>query len=142
MRHVAKKLLGDDIAPTNIDKGDSMKQYIECSNAEYDKIRITFWRTRWNGMTLYKASVTPCKVETKHGITCETFEPVNGYTYTLNEVKRASRKAEDSARGQLNWFIDRALALLADRGFKTFLCGYDLNALITDIVRSIECEVH
>lgn len=119
-----------------------MKHYIECRNAEYDKIRITFWRTRWNGVTLYKGSVTPCNVETKYGITCETCEPVHGYTYTLNRVKRASRKAEDSARVDMIWFVNRALSLLADDGFKMFLCGKDLAALITDIVRSIECEVH
>lgn len=119
-----------------------MKHYIECRNVEYNKIRVTFWRTRWDGMTLYKASVTPCKVETKHGFTCETYEPVNGYQYTLKAVKRASRKAEDSARVDMVWFVDRALALLADNGFKTFLCGQDLAALITDICRSIDCEVH
>lgn len=129
------------MAPPNIEKGDSMKHYIECRNAEYDKIRIKFWRTRWDGMTLYKASVTPCKVETTHGITCETYEPVNGYSYTLNAVKRASRNAEDSARVQLQWFIHRALELLADYGFRTFLYGQDLAALIIDICRSIECEV-
>lgn len=39
-------------------------------------------------------------------------------------------------------YIDRALALLADNGFKTFLCGIDLHAVIMDIVTSIECEVH
>lgn len=123
-------------------KGDSMKHYIECRNAEYDKIRVTFWRTRQDGFTLYKASVTPCKVETTQWYTCETCEPMNGYQYTLIEAKRASHKAEDSARVQLNWFVNRALELLSDRGFKTFLCGYDLSALITDIVRDIECEVH
>lgn len=119
-----------------------MKHYIECRNAEYDRIRVTFWRTRWDGMTLYKASVMPCKVETTNGITCETCEPMTGYQYTLNESKRASRKAEDSARVEMNWFIDRALALLADNGFETVLYGTDLSALITDIVNSIECEVH
>ena len=25
-----------------------MKHYIECRNAEYDKIRVAFWRTRLN----------------------------------------------------------------------------------------------
>lgn len=118
-----------------------MKHYIECRNAKYNKIRVTFWRTRWDGMTLYKASVTPCKVDTRYGLTCETCEPMNGYQYTLKAAKRASRKAEDSARVELQWFIDRALSLLADNGFKTFLCGYDLNATITDISTSIECEV-
>lgn len=92
-------------------------------------------------MTLYKASVTPCKVETSHGITRETFEPVNGYICTLNAVKRASRKAEDSARVDMEWFVDRSLALLADNGFKTFLWGKDLSAAVIDIVKSIECEV-
>lgn len=130
------------MAPPNIEKGDSMKHYIECRNAEYDKIRITFWRTRWDGMTLYKASVIPCKVETTHGFTCETCEPMKGYTYTLNRVKRACSKAEDSARTQLQWFIHTALSLLADDGFKTFLCGKDLAAKVIYIVRSIECEVH
>lgn len=93
-------------------------------------------------MTLYKASVMPCRVETNHGITCETCEPMNGYQYTLNAVKRASTKAEDSARVDLQWFIHRALSLLADDGFKTFLCGQDLAALVIDIVTSIKCEVH
>lgn len=119
-----------------------MKHYIECRNAEYDKIRVTFWRTRWDGMTLYKASVTPCKVESKHGIICETFEPVNGYTYTLNAAKRASRKAEDSARVDMVWFVNRALDLLAGNGFETVICGRDLSNAVTDIVRSIYCEVH
>lgn len=119
-----------------------MKHYIECLNSEYDKIRVTFWRTRWNGMTLYKASVMPCRVETTDGITFETCEPMNGYQYTLNESKRASRKAEDSARADMHLFIDRALALLEDNGFKTVLYGTDLSAVITDIVKSIECEVH
>lgn len=129
------------MAPPTFNKGDSMKCYIDCRSSEYDKIRVTFWRTRWNGMTLYKASVTPCRVETEHGITCETFEPMNGYQYTLISVKRASRKAEDSARVDMQWFINRALDLLADNGFKTFLWGKDLEALVTDIVTSIECEV-
>lgn len=119
-----------------------MKHYIECRNAEYDKIRVKFWRTRWDGMTLYKASVTPCRVETTHGLTFETFEPMNGYTYTLTRVKRASRKAEDSARVDMQWFIHRALDLLADDGFKTILCGRDLADRVIDIVKSIECEVH
>lgn len=127
--------------PPNIGKGDSMKQYIECRNAEYDKIRVSFWRTRWDGMTLYKASVTPCRVETKYGLTCETCEPMNGYQYTLKEAKRASKKAEDSARVDMEWFINRALSLLADVGFKTFLCGKDLADRVTDIVKSIDCEV-
>lgn len=119
-----------------------MKHYIECRNSKYDKIRVTFWRTRQDGMTLYKGSVTPCKVETNHGITCETFKPVNGYTYTLKAVKRASRKAEDSSRVELQWFIHRALDLLAGIGFDTVLYGKDLTDSVIDIVRSIECEVH
>lgn len=93
-------------------------------------------------MTLYKASVTPCKVETNNGITCETFEPMKGYSYNLNEVKRASHKAEDNARVKMQWFVHRALDLLAGNGFETFLCGRDLSNAVTDIVRSIECEVH
>ena len=119
-----------------------MKHYIDCRNSEYDKIRIVFWRTRWNGITLYKVSVNPCRVETNHGITCETFEPVNGYTYTLNTVNRASHKAEDSARVDMQWFIHRALDLLAGNGFETVLCGRDLSNAVKDIVKSIECEVH
>lgn len=119
-----------------------MKHYIECRNAEYDKLRVSFWRTRWNGMTLYKASVTPCRVETNNGITCEKYEPMNGYQYTLKEAKRASKKAEDSSRVELSWFVHRALDLLAGNGFETFLSGIDLNKAVTDIVKSIECEVH
>lgn len=119
-----------------------MKRYIECRDAEYDKIRVTFWRTRWDGMTLYKASVTPCKVETIDGITCETCEPMNGYSYTLKAVKRASKKAEDSARVDMVWFVHRALDLLAGNGFGPILSGRDLSDAVTDIVRSIECEVH
>lgn len=119
-----------------------MNHYIDCRNAEYDKIRITFWRTRWDGMTLYKASVTPCRVETTCGITCETCEPINGYTYTLYAAKRASRKAEDSARVEMIWFVNRALDLLAGKGYETVLCGKELADIVIDIVRSIECEVH
>ena len=119
-----------------------MKHYIDCRNSEYDKIRINFWRTRWDGMTLYKASVTPCKVETKHGLTCETCEPMNGYQYTLKAVKRASRKAEDSARVEMQWFIHRALDLLAGNGFESVMFGKDLADNVIDIVKSIECEVH
>ena len=118
-----------------------MKHYIECRNAEYDKIRVAFWRTRLNGMTLYKASVTPCKVESKYGITCETCEPLKGYQYTLKAVKRASNKAEDSARVEMQWFIHRARDLLAGIGFETFMCGKDLADRIIDIVKAIECEV-
>ena len=117
------------------------RYYIECRNAEYDKIRVTFWRTRDNGMTLYKASVMPCKVESKYGLTCETCEPMNGYQYTLKDVKRASRKAEDSARVEMNWFVNRALDLLAGNGFETVLHGKDLADRVTDIVKAIECEV-
>lgn len=119
-----------------------MGNYIECRDATYNKLRVTFWRTRYDGMTLYKASVTPCAVDTRYGLTCEKYEPMNGYKFTLNAVKRASRKAEDSARVKLQWFILRALDLLADAGFKTLLSGSDLNAVVTDIVKSIECEVH
>ena len=118
-----------------------MKHYIECRHSEYNKIRVTFWRIRKDGMTLYKASVTPCRVETKYGLTCETFEPMNGYQYTLKEAKRASKKAEDSARVDMEWFIHRALDLLAGNGFETFLCGKDLADRVTDIVKSIDCEV-
>lgn len=118
-----------------------MKHYIDCRNSEYDKLRVTFWRTRWDGMTLYKASVTPCKVETIHGFEFEKYEPMNGYKYTLKEAKRASKKAEDSARVDMEWFIDRALALLADNGFKTVLCGKDLHERVVDIAKSIDCEV-
>lgn len=119
-----------------------MKHYIDCRNAEYDNIRVTFWRTRWNGVTIYKGSVIPCKVESKYGLTCETCEPINGYTYTLNIVKRASRKAEDSARVELQWFVHRALDLLAGNGFEPVLSGRDLINAVKDIVKSIECEVH
>lgn len=125
-----------------LEKGDSMKRYIECRNAAYDKIRITFWRTRWNGMTLYKASVTPCKVDTKYGLKCKTCEPMNGYQYTLNAAKRASKKAEDSARSKMIWFVKRALDLLAGIGFDTVLHGRDLVDTVNDIVKSIECEVY
>lgn len=118
-----------------------MKYYIECRHDEYNKIRVTFWRTRQDGMTLYNASVTPCKVESSHGITRETYEPVNGYRYTLKAVKRASKKAEDSARVDMKWFIHRALDLLAGNCFETVLCGKELADAITDIVKSIECEV-
>lgn len=34
------------------------------------------------------------------------------------------------------WFIDRALALLADNGFKTVLSGIDLSKAVTDILLS------
>lgn len=119
-----------------------MKHYIECRNANYDKLRITFWRTRQDGLTLYKGSVTPCKVEQSYGLACETYEPVNGYQHTLNAVKRASRKAEDSARVELQWFVHRAIDLLADNGFEARLTGVKLNAAITDIIRSVDCEVH
>ena len=60
-----------------------MKHYIECRNTEYDKIRVSFWRTRWDGMTLYKASISPCKVDPTDGFTCVTCDPLNGYQYTL-----------------------------------------------------------
>lgn len=119
-----------------------MKHYIDCRNATYDKIRITFWRTRQDGLTLYKVSITPCKVESRHGLTCETCEPINGYICTLTAVKRASRKAEASARIELQWSIHRALDLLAGNGFETLLAGAELNAAINDIVKSIECEAH
>ena len=118
-----------------------MKYYIECRDAEYDKIRVAFWRTRNDGMTMYRASVTPCKVETKYGLTWYTFEPMNGYQYTLKAVKRASKNAEDSARVEMQWCIHRALDLLAGNGFETFLCGKDLADRVTDIVKSIDCEV-
>lgn len=119
-----------------------MKHYIECRNANYDKINITFWRTRQYDLTLYKVTIMPCKVESSYGLTCETCEPQNGYIYTLNAVKRASRKAEDSARVELQCYIHRALDLLAGNGFETVLSGSELNAAITDIVKSIVCEVH
>ena len=119
-----------------------MKHYIDCSNAEYDKIRVAFWRTRQDGMTLYKAAITPCKVQSRYGLKCETFEPMNGYTYTLKAVKRASKKAEDSARVDLQLFVHRALDLLAGNGFDTVLNGRDLSNAVIDIVRSIECEVN
>ena len=118
-----------------------MKRYIECSNAEYDKIRVTFWRTRYDGMTLYKASVTPCRVESRYGIAFEKYEPQNGYKYTLKAVKRASKKAEDSARADMQWFINRALDLLAGNGFETVLCGKELAYEVIKIVKSIDCEV-
>lgn len=118
-----------------------MKHYIECRDSECDKIRVTFWRTRWDGMTLYKAAVTPCRVETKYGLTFETCEPMNGYQYTLKAVKRASRKAEDSARDEMVWFVNRALDLLAGNGYETVLHGRDLVDTVNDIVKSIDCEV-
>lgn len=93
-------------------------------------------------MTLYKASVTPCKVETIHGLECETCEPMNGYQYTLKAVKRASKNAEDSARVEMSWFVHRALDLLAGNGFETVLCGKDLADKVIEIVKSIECEVN
>ena len=131
-----------DIAPPNIENGDSiMKHYIDCRNSEHEKIRVTFWRTRQDGLTLYKASVTPCLVETIDGITWETCEPIKGYHYTLKAVKRASRKAEDGARVEMQWFVHRALDLLAGNGFETVLCGKDLADNIIDIVKSIECEI-
>ena len=119
-----------------------MKRYIECRNPEYDKIRVAFWRTRQDGITLYKAAITPCKVESCCGFTFERFEPNIGYQYTLNAVKRASRNAEDSARVDFVWFVNRALDLLAGIGFETVLNGRDLSNAIIDIVKSIECEVH
>ena len=118
-----------------------MKHYIECRNAVYEKIRVTFWRTRWDGMTLYKAAVTPCRVETIDGITWDTCEPINGYQYTLKAVKRASKKAEDSARAEMIWFVNRALDLLAGIGFETVLHGKDLADTVIDIAKSIDCEV-
>lgn len=118
-----------------------MKHYIDCRNSDYDKIRVTFWRTRQDGLTLYKAAVTPCMVETFDGITWETYKLYNGYSYTLKAVKRASRKAEDSARVEMQWFIHRAIDLLAGNGFETVLCGKYLADRVIDIVKSIECEV-
>lgn len=66
---------------------------------------------------------------------------MNGYQYTLKAVKRASKKAEDSARVEMLWFVHRALDLLAGNGFETVLCGKDLDDKVIDIVTSIECEV-
>ena len=119
-----------------------MNRYIDCRNPEYDKIRVAFWRTRQDGITFYKAAITPCKVVSRYGLTCETFEPNIGYQYTLNAVKRASRNAEASARVELVWFVNRALDLLACNGFETVLNGRDLSNALIDIVKSIECEVH
>lgn len=119
-----------------------MKHYIDCRDSAHDKIRVTFWRTRQDGLTLYKTAVTPCRVETIDGITWDKCVPMNGYQYTLKAAKRASKKAEDSARVDMAWFVYRALDLLAGNGFETVLCGKDLSAAVTDIVRSIECEVH
>ena len=137
-----KRLLGGDIAPPNIEKWRySMKQYIECRHSECDKILVTFWRTRYDGMTIYKSSVMPCRVETIDGRTWETFVPQNGYQYNLNAVKRASRKAEDSARVEMQWFIHRALDLLSDNGFEPAMCGKDLADRVIYIVKSIDCEV-
>lgn len=92
-------------------------------------------------MTLYKAAVTPCRVETIDGITWETSVTQAGYKYTLKAVKRASKKAEDSARVEMQWFIHRALDLLAGNGFETAMCGKDLADRVIDIVKSIDCEV-
>ena len=119
-----------------------MGNYIDCRNSKYDKIRVTFWRTRYDGSTIYKGSAVPCAVDTRHGFACETYEPHNGYKFTLVVAKRASRKAEDRARVELQCFINRALELLADDGFETVLSGFSLNAAVTDIAKSIECEVH
>lgn len=130
------------MAPPNIEEGIyGMKHYIDCRNSEYDKIRVTFWRTRQDGLTLYKASVTPCRVETIDGITWETLVPQNGYQYTLKAVKRASRKAEESSRVEMQWFIHRALGLVAGNGFETAMCGKDLADKVIDIVKSIDCEI-
>lgn len=118
-----------------------MKHYIDCRSSEYDKIRVTFWRTRNDGLTIYKASVTPCRVETIDGITWETCEPINGYKYTLKAVKRASKKAEDSARIEMKWFIHRAIDLLAGNGYDTAMCGKDLADEVINIIKSIDCEV-
>lgn len=77
-----------------------------------------------------------------HGVSLETYDPRNGYQYTLKAAKRASKKAEDSARLEMQWFIHRALDLLAGNGFETFISGKDLADKVIDIVKSIECEVY
>lgn len=125
-----------------LENGASMKRYIECRDDKYNKIRVSFWRTRKDGNTMYKASVTPCKVETINGISFETYEPRNGYQYTLKAAKRASKKAEDSARVEMIWFVERALDLLSGIGFDSVLHGKDLVDTVNDIARSIECEVY
>ena len=81
-------------------------------------------------------------VESRYGFTCETCELMKGYQYTLKAVKRASKKAEDSARVELQWFVYMALGLLADNGFETVLNGRELSNAVIDMVRSIECEVN
>ena len=118
-----------------------MKHYIDCRDSENYKIRVTFWRTRQDGLTLYKAAITPCRVETIDGITWDTLLPQSGYQYTLKAVKRASRKAEDGARVEMQCFIHRALDLLAGNGFDTVLHGKELADRVIDVVKSIDCEV-
>ena len=41
----------------------------------------------------------------------------------------------------MQWFIHRALDLLAGNGFETAMCGKDLADKVIDIVKSIDCEV-
>lgn len=89
-----------------------MRQYIECRNAKYDKIRIKFFRVR-HERTIYMASATPCKIGSCCGMPYEDYNPVLGYRAELGSASRASKKALGLARVELKRFIEMVLERLA-----------------------------
>ena len=109
---------------------------VRCYSTTCNYVSFSFSRTRINGMTIYRASVIPVKInEPINGIVCTEFVPSTGYSATVGSSKRASNTALAQTRKELEVFINEAAQALENNGFT--LAPFDAF----DIAQTIECEV-
>lgn len=109
--------------------------YVHCFSDTCDNIRFSFYRTRENDRTYYRASAVPVElVKRENGIVYKRYAPVNGYRATLGNASRASKTALELARRELETFIVEAMQALENDGFMPGV--FDAY----DIAQNIECE--
>lgn len=110
--------------------------YVSCFSDTCNKIRFSFYRTRENGVTYYRASAVPIElVEHENGVVFERYTAYEGYKATIGICKRASKTALETARLALEVFVTEAMQALENDGFTPGV--FDAYA----IAQTINCEV-
>lgn len=110
--------------------------YVSCFSDTCNNIRVRFFRTRKNGLTFYRASACPvCVIHRESGVCFEQYNPADGYKATLVSCKRATKTALETARRELETFINEAFQALENDGFTPGV--YDAYI----IAQNIDCEV-
>lgn len=109
--------------------------YVRCFSDTCNNIRFSFYRTRENGRTYYRASAVPVElVKRENGIVFERYFPATGYKATVGSARRASKTALETARRELVTFVLEVMQAFENDGFTPGV--FDAY----EIAQNIDCE--